>query len=257
MPNELYVVHDVTGLSTVYANIRQRKNVLQIWNGTSFVNYSPSSLHLYKIPLAESSSSRIYTANFPSAISADDYLVIVYNQVGPSPAESDTILTHYILPWDGTGVANYRALLSETVPSTYPAGTVGSSIGAIATGQAISIAPVNAANHVNLVLKDDYKVSDGYHLEWTNTGNSWPNLTGATASIIFRDAQNEEVLLTKSMTILNPGGGVNQKLRVELTTAETDVDTLGNKSGRYQILVILSTNSRRTIIAGRWCCVKP
>ena len=83
-----------------------------IWNSAAFVTYATANRATYDIPMTElGTASGVYTATFP-VVAAGSYSVIYYEQLGASPAESDTLLAVSQEDWDGAafmGLASVQA----------------------------------------------------------------------------------------------------------------------------------------------------
>jgi len=76
---------------------------------------------------------------------------------------------------------------------------------------------------VEIVQGDDYSSSDSRALDWTNEGGTWPDLTGSTIVWHVRDGK-----LAVTGSVITPSG-INQKVRVEPTAAQT----ASVRPGRY------------------------
>lgn len=87
------------GVATIYATIRKLTDGT-VWNGTALETWSDANIALYAVALA-SLGGDYYAADFPSAITPDNYHVTYYQQLGGSPAISDTILGSVDLYWNG------------------------------------------------------------------------------------------------------------------------------------------------------------
>ncbi len=87
MAKELNIVAP-TG-STVYALLVNAAG--NLYNGTGVEPYNESSYGNYDIPMTEEGTSGIFTADFPSVLSAgSDFLIVYKLQAGGSPDPSDT-----------------------------------------------------------------------------------------------------------------------------------------------------------------------
>lgn len=74
--------------------------------------------------------------------------------------------------------------------------------------------PVVSGGDLLLIPGDVYDADDSRQLEWTST--AWPNLTGATVTFTASNG------VTKAMSVITAGGsGTTQKIRLELTAAES------------------------------------
>jgi hypothetical protein len=87
---------------TVYYLIRNSVN--QIWNGASFEAYLTAHYATYVVAATEQgTASGFYTANMPGAVTGI-YAIIAKQQVGGSPAETDTDVGTGNAYWDGTNL---------------------------------------------------------------------------------------------------------------------------------------------------------
>lgn len=88
---------------TLYALIRN--SVGQIWSTVagSFGTYATGSYTDYDVSLTEQgTASAFYTGTFPAAIAAGVYGIVVKQQLGGSPAETDPTVAAGDFHWNGT-----------------------------------------------------------------------------------------------------------------------------------------------------------
>ncbi len=122
MANELQYVHDATA-KTLYAVIHNAAS--QVWNGSTFETLTVANWGNYDVALTETpASSYYYLADFPAGIAmAGDYEVVVYEQIGASPAITDTLLADGSILWDGSAeIAGSRLW---RIPDAAPGGAGG------------------------------------------------------------------------------------------------------------------------------------
>lgn len=100
--------------STVYCLIFQTSTG-KIWNGTAFETYTNANYANYPVSLTEQGSSNIYIGNFPAAIPAGTYGVVVVKQLAGSPAQTDQKIGNGNIEWNGTAPAP----LSDTATSGF------------------------------------------------------------------------------------------------------------------------------------------
>ncbi len=102
---ELIQVQYSTSAVTLYTIIRNTAG--QVWNGTSFGTYSTASLSTYAITLTEQgTASRYYTVAFPVTITTPGrYAFSIFQKLGGSFAETDTVISGGSLDWDGSAIA--------------------------------------------------------------------------------------------------------------------------------------------------------
>lgn len=108
MPEQIQVQYSTSAV-TLYAIIRNSAG--QVWNGTSFGTYATASLATYPIVLTEQgTASRYYAVNFPTAITtAGRYAFAIFQKLGGSYAETDTVISGGSLDWDGAAIAGSAA----------------------------------------------------------------------------------------------------------------------------------------------------
>ena len=98
MANEIHLV-GVSG-SSVYAHILNSEG--KRWNGAAFETFDAGNYSNYSISLAEDGATGVYLGTFPATITADTYNIIMFNQLGGSPANGDTPIGAQTIVWDGT-----------------------------------------------------------------------------------------------------------------------------------------------------------
>lgn len=104
-----------SGSNTIYAIIRQISDST-VWNGTSFVTWVNGNITTYDIPLTDRGGD-LYSADFPTTITTGiEYRVSYYEQLGATPAITDTFLSSEEGYWNGTNLVTH--LISSTPAST-------------------------------------------------------------------------------------------------------------------------------------------
>ena len=80
----------------------------QVWNGTSFTTLSSASWSTFTVSISPISGTNNLLGNFPTGITtAGDYTITTYQQVGGSPAATDTLIdSPYKLYWGGSSPAS-------------------------------------------------------------------------------------------------------------------------------------------------------
>lgn len=108
MPEQIQVQYSTSAV-TLYAVIRNSAG--QVWNGTSFGTYSTASLSTYAVSMTEQgTASRYYAANFPTGITtAGRYAFVIFQKLGGSFAETDTVVSGGSIDWDGSAIAGSAA----------------------------------------------------------------------------------------------------------------------------------------------------
>ncbi len=98
MAGELQIRYTTT--ATVYA--QKRSAVGTIWNGTALEAYLTANIATYDIAMAEQGTgSQLFVGTFPAAAVAGTYRITYWEQLGGSPAESDTYISTETLEWTG------------------------------------------------------------------------------------------------------------------------------------------------------------
>lgn len=166
--------------------------------------------------------------------------------------------------WTGTGltaqdVRNAQGL-AYTGSSSAAVGSVDKTLtdilratNTIGGGKIIHRGPVTSDGHITIVRGDDYNVASGQPLEWTDTGGSWPTLTGASISFTARvknaNGTIGSVVMTTAGSVVT-GSGANKKVRVEPLKAATGALTPGNRNHRFDVQATLSTGEVITLVMG-------
>lgn len=104
MPEKIQVQYSTSAV-TLYAVIRDSAGL--VWNGSAFGTYATASLSTYAVLLAEQgTASRYYTATVPAGITtAGRYAFVIFQKLGGSYAETDTVVSGGAIDWDGIAIA--------------------------------------------------------------------------------------------------------------------------------------------------------
>lgn len=164
-------------------------------------------------------------------------------------ADSDTLetLSDQLDAAEAADIAD--AVCDEALSGHTTSGTVGASLNRLGTGIISATSIVAADNAVTTYEGDDYNNTDGRALDWTEeSGSIWPmDLTGATITITIADYAT-----SFSGSVVTPTGD-SQKVRLELTSAQTTLIPPGTKS--YMVRATLSatySNRQATLVRGTW-----
>ena len=106
MANNLSIPFQGTG--TPYVIIR-RVSDGAVWNGTSFATWADGSIATYVVALTNLSGD-LWSADFPSTISAGDYRPFFYYRTGASATITDYLLRSYVRHWSGETLAEEAEL---------------------------------------------------------------------------------------------------------------------------------------------------
>lgn len=144
----------------------------------------------------------------------------------------------------------YDARTSTTANAGITLATIAASTGLIIGGRVTARSPVTAnGTLLTLVQGDDYTVASGQALEWTDAGNVWPTLTGATILLTIRNRTSGAVELSKAGTVVTPTGTA-KCVRVQPTAAETATLTDGDRVSDYDVQATLTTGEKVTLVLG-------
>lgn len=106
---------------TLYFLVRNAS--AQVWNGSSFVTYATADYANYDVAMTEQgTASGYYVGTFPSGITAQGtYSVVVKQQAGASPAETDMTVGGGDVYWTGAALLSLTDMatsgqLSEFMP---------------------------------------------------------------------------------------------------------------------------------------------
>lgn len=259
MANELHA-HATSGL-TLYALLLDATG--QAWNGSAFEAVAGANWTTYVITLTEAAGG-VYLATMPS-VGIGNYTYAVYEQAGGSAAVTDALRGVGELAWDGTAVCGPVAMqvirdAMKLAPSAGApaAGSVDKHLDDILATDATTIwahtprtlttptghVAVNypQQNDATLILTrgDDYAVSEGMQLGWTDTDNLWPILTAATITL------QVGTLLTAVGSVIVATGSFKE-IRVELTHAQT-LTLLAGTVYYYTVWATLSNGHIVTLV---------
>lgn len=90
--------------ANLYAIIR-RVSDNYVWNGSAFAAWADGSIADYDVTLTARGGD-LYTADFPTAIAAADYLIGYYERAGASPAITDLLLATQARYWNGAALSS-------------------------------------------------------------------------------------------------------------------------------------------------------
>jgi hypothetical protein len=138
MANEIPVDH-TTG-KRLYAQVRNA--VGQIWNTATpaFETYATANVTDYDVALTEEgTASGYYTGDMP-AVPLGVYNVVVKEQPGASPAETDRTIAVGAIEWTGTAVTSVASRLAPATP-----GNTLNVAGGVADADAVKVATSAAA----------------------------------------------------------------------------------------------------------------
>ena len=87
-------------------------NVFENWTDGNFANYA--------VPMTQEGTSGLYYADMPALMPANPgYTIVVYKQLGGSPAISDTVAGEGVVPWSGASTATVTATPDDWTTLAY------------------------------------------------------------------------------------------------------------------------------------------
>jgi hypothetical protein len=104
-----------------------------------------------------------------------------------------------------------------------------------------------AGGTLTLVIGDDYNASDGLALDFTDTNNTWPDLTGATVSFKVARTEGGTAYLTVTGSVV-VATGTGKKVRAAPTA--TNTATLQRGENFYAVIVTLASSRKVTVAKG-------
>lgn len=139
--------------------------------------------------------------------------------------------------------------LENQVPGSYASGTAGHALGRISSAQVTTVSPVAEGGLVTVEAGRDYYAADGLALDWTDSEDTWPTLTGASVTLTVYAASaspTTTVLFSASGTVVT-ATGTGKKVRVELPAATTS----GLAANSYAYLVSAALSGGHIVALAR------
>jgi hypothetical protein len=133
--------------------------------------------------------------------------------------------------------------LLNQVPGSYASGTAGDALGKIGSGQITTVSPVSQGGEVETIQGDDYDNEYGRAIDWTDVSAAWPELTGATITVVIGSALE----LAGSVVTAT---GASKKVRVELTRNQSAAIRAGRHP--YQVIATLTDDTVITLVEAAW-----
>ena len=99
--------------ATLYAQVRTATGT--IWNGASFETYSTANIGTYDITMTEQGTASGYYAGAFPTVSSGVYGIVVFQQAGGAPAETDESVAQGDVEWDGSAIVPLSSKLGPTV----------------------------------------------------------------------------------------------------------------------------------------------
>ena len=134
------------------------------------------------------------------------------------------------------------------VPGGYPVGDAGYILGHLDGLDVTCVSPVLDDETIELYEGDSYYEADGRSLKWTDSGATWPNITGATVALLIRAPNGDQLSAAGVVSI--GGGGAGQQVYVELSAAQTTAMVDWPKPSHFRLRVTLVGGHVVTLAAG-------
>ncbi len=130
--------------------------------------------------------------------------------------------------------------LENIVPGTYASGTAGAALGRIGSGQITVTSIVSGITIGPIYIGDSYLAVDGRAIDFTDATAGWPDFTSALSVSMFLPGSNPLISLPMSFVTR---GGPYQKVRLELTPAQTAAFNVSPARKTWAVEVILADSS--------------
>ena len=134
------------------------------------------------------------------------------------------------------------------LPGGYLVGEAGYILGNLQNLNITLASPVVDDDTVELHEGDSYYEADGRSLKWTDSGTTWPNITGASVALLVRAPTGDKLSAAGVVSI--GGGGAGQQVYVELSAAQTTAMVDWPKPSHFRLRVTLVGGHVVTLAAG-------
>jgi len=167
-------------------------------------------------------------------------------------SEATDALNLYDPPTDAEMLVAVGAVAADVwdvaVPGGYPVGDAGYVLGHLDGLDITAVSPVLDDETIELYEGDSYYEADGRSLKWTDSGSTWPNITGATVTLLVRAPNGDQLSAAGVVSI--GGGGPGQQVYVELSAAQTTAMVDWPKPSHFRLRVTLVSGHVVTLAAG-------
>lgn len=177
--------------------------------------------------------------------------------INPEEAENTDVRTS-LIPAAVWGVANrtltsfgslVRLIWSELLPGTYTPGSAGYNLGRLVSGNIFTITSALSydAQKLTLFRATDYKAEDGRAIVWTDTAQSWPDLTGSKPSLVLLTPPPVQKQIKfnqagKTVAVAVP----NQSVQVELSASAFTI-----QAGVYIYTLLAELANHHVVVLAR------
>ncbi len=200
----------------------------------------------------------VYAAWYVAKAGMEDLDAAISSRSTVTTAQVNTEVDTALADYDGPTHAELTAELATADDAVLailgtPAGAdlaadlaaIKAETGTIGAASVTVTAPVAASGTITLVRGDTYATADGRELSWTDSGGTWPNLTGAT--LVLAIAATNGVQTITTVTCTNPGTA-NQVVQATLTAIETA--GIGGNNLPYDLQATLASGHIITLVQG-------
>lgn len=184
-----------------------------------------------------------------SAISLPEEVTTAYLSTYPVPVDAGDVVRVYVV---GLSADVAVTIIAEVYGSevisliTDDISEIKAKTDMLGVGSVTVSSPVATGGDVELYEGDDYAAADGRSLEWTNTAGNWPDLTAAAITLAVRTPNGQTFNMAGA--VITPTG--TQKVRVELTAAQTDDLLAWPTPSDLRVVATLASGRRATLVRG-------
>jgi hypothetical protein len=130
--------------------------------------------------------------------------------------------------------------ITPALTSTDVESIPGSVVSLLGSTEITVISPITDSGNINIIAGDTYDADDGRAIIWSESGDGWPDLTGATVTI-------DSGAWSHACSVSDAGSD-SQSVVLELTAVESAAMTAGSRS--YQLRAVLSNSHVITLATG-------
>lgn len=230
----------ITGLTDVVITVYNHAGTA-VATAAACTEIASSGVYRYTLSGGSVTAVGDYVGKMSTATATVPYKTIVLAETVTAAASGASAASIADAVWDEaisghltagtTGAAlntagNAADPLLNLVPGAYGVGTAGYVIGSL-TGDQLSVtfaSPVIEGGDVGIEAGDAYLNADGRALLWSS--DDWPDLTGATCSLVWYVKGKSAAVLSVSGTVVNPGAAT-QSTRFDLSATNTNALSRG------------------------------
>ena len=186
MANEIKTVYQ-TG-KTAYFLVRNSTGYIWNTSTSAFETYTVSNYTNYAIEMLEQSSSGFYLGNFPLSIPSGTYNIVVLNQYGMNPSQTDSYIGSGNFNWNGYTEVNINDLCTafqfeQLAPIRISYGTMVNNFPIYFVSAADGISDFVSGIVSGSIARDGSSVFNPLNSgSFTEIGRGWYNLQALTSS---------------------------------------------------------------------------